>query len=85
MPYSLKSPPPWAKNKSDAVIRVSAEVFNQTLRETGSEEKARIASLAAMANAEKEFKARAAGKSNPVKKSANDLVAELIKQKYNLE
>jgi len=83
--YSKDNVPRWASKKSEAVQTVAINVFNDTLRKTGSEEKARIASLSAMKNAEDEFKARAAGKSNPVKKSANALVAELIKQKYNLE
>jgi hypothetical protein len=66
--------PQWSKNKSDAVKKVAIEVFNRTLKETGSEEKARIASLAAMKNAEESFK------KNKVKKSVEDI----IKGKYNL-
>lgn len=72
MPYSKTNPPQWASKKSDAVQKVAIEVFNQTLKDTGSEEKARIASLAAMKNAEEAFK------KNKVKKS----VEEIIKSKY---
>jgi hypothetical protein len=64
--------PQWASKKSDAVKKVAIEVFNQTLKDTGSEEKARIASLAAMKNAEESFK------KNKVKKS----VEGIIKSKY---
>jgi hypothetical protein len=64
--------PQWASKKSDAVKKVAIEVFNQTLKDTGSEEKARIASLAAMKNAEESFK------KNKVKKS----VESIIKSKY---
>ena len=70
--YSKANPPRWASKKSDAVQKVAIEVFNQTLKDTGSEEKARIASLAAMKNAEK------ANKKNKVSKSVEDI----IKSKY---
>lgn len=72
MPYSMQNVPQWASKKSDAVKKVAIEVFNQTLKDTGSEEKARIASLAAMSNAEESFK------KNKVKKSVEDI----IKSKY---
>jgi len=73
MPYSMQgNVPQWASKKSDAVKKVAIEVFNQTLKDTGSEEKARIASLAAMKNAEESFK------KNKVKKS----VESIIKSKY---
>jgi hypothetical protein len=72
MPYSKTNPPQWASKKSDAVQKVAIEVFNQTLKDTGSEDKARIASLAAMKNAEEAFK------KNKVKKSVEDI----IKAKY---
>ncbi len=73
MPYSMQgNVPQWASKKSDAVKKVAIEVFNQTLKDTGSEEKARIASLAAMKNAEESFK------KNKVKKS----VEGIIKSKY---
>lgn len=72
MPYSMKNIPQWASKKSEAVQRVAIDVFNQTLKDTGSEEKARIASLAAMKNAEESFK------KDKVKKSVEDL----MKAKY---
>jgi hypothetical protein len=72
MPYSKTNPPQWASKKSEAVQTVAIDVFNQTLKDTGSEEKARIASLAAMKNAEEAFK------KNKVKKSVEDI----IKAKY---
>jgi len=72
MPYSKSNPPQWASKKSEAVQTVAIDVFNQTLKDTGSEEKARIASLAAMKNAEE------ANKKNKVKKSVEDI----IKSKY---
>ena len=84
MPYSKENPPQWASKKSDAVQKVAIDVFNSTFKDTKSEEKARIASLAAMANAEKAFKDRAAGKST-VKKSdmtVGDHVVEILKAKY---
>jgi hypothetical protein len=64
--------PTWASKKSEAVQRVAIEVFNQTMKDTGSEEKARIASLAAMKNAEESFK------KDKVKKSVEDI----MKAKY---
>jgi hypothetical protein len=72
MPYSTDNVPTWANKKSKSVQEVAIRVFNQTLKETGSEEKARIASLAAMSNAEE------ANKKNKVKKSVKDI----IKAKY---
>jgi hypothetical protein len=72
MPYSKTNPPQWASKKSEAVQTVAIRVFNETLKDTGSEEKARIASLAAMKNAEEAFK------KNKVKKSVEDI----IKSKY---
>lgn len=63
MPYSKDNPPKWAKNKSAAVITVAVETFNSTLKLTKDEDKARIASLAAMQRAEQAFEDRAAGKS----------------------
>lgn len=73
MPYSKTNPPQWASKKSEAVQAVAIDVFNTTLKDTGSEEKARIASLAAMKNAEESFK------KGKVKKSVEDL----IKAKYS--
>lgn len=73
MPYSKSNPPQWASKKSDAVQTVAIQVFNQTLKDTGSEEKARIASLAAMKNAEESFK-----------KKVSKAVEEIIAGKYNL-
>ena len=52
MPYSKDNPPKWASKKSSHIQEVAIRVFNQTFSDTGSEEKARIASLAAMKNAE---------------------------------
>ncbi len=72
--YSMKNIPQWASKKSEAVQRVAIEVFNQTMKDTGSEEKARIASLAAMKNAEESFK------KDKVKKSVEDI----MKAKYLL-
>lgn len=72
--YSKDNVPQWANKKSASVQEVAIRVFNQTLKDTGSEEKARIASLAAMKNAEE------ANKKNKVKKS----VKNIIKSKYNL-
>ncbi len=71
MPYSMSNVPTWASKKSKAVQRVAIDVFNQTLKDTGSEEKARIASLAAMKNAEEAYK----------KKVAKS-VEEILKSKY---
>lgn len=72
MPYSKSNPPTWASKKSTAVQEVAIRVFNQTLKDSGSEEKARIASLAAMKNAEEAYK------KNKVKKS----VEGILKSKY---
>lgn len=72
--YSASNPPRWASKKSDAVKKVAIEVFNSTFKDTGSEEKARIASLAAMKNAETSFK-----KTN---KSVEQLTERLMKSKY---
>jgi hypothetical protein len=72
MPYAKDNPPIWASKKSKSVQEVAIRVFNQTLKDTGSEEKARIASLAAMKNAEE------ANKKDKVKKSVKDI----IKTKY---
>lgn len=77
MPYSKKNPPQWASKKSDAVQKVAIEVFNSTLKDTGSEEKARIASLAAMQNAEEAFK-----KKSSTKKSADEYLVDILKSKY---
>lgn len=73
MPYSKSNPPQWASKKSDSVQKVAIEVFNQTLKDTGSEEKARIASLAAMKNAEEANK-----------KKVSKSVEDILKSKYNL-
>lgn len=72
--YSANNVPQWASKKSKSVQEVAIRVFNQTLKDTGSEEKARIASLAAMKNAEE------ANKKDKVKKS----VEALIKAKYTI-
>lgn len=72
MPYSKDDVPTWASKKSKAVQRVAIDVFNQTLKDTGSEEKARIASLAAMKNAEEAEK----------KKKVSKAVEEILKSKY---
>lgn len=53
MPYSYPDDiPAFAKNKSAKVKKTVVEVFNSTYEKTDSEEKARIAALAAMKNAE---------------------------------
>lgn len=75
MPYRKDNPPQWAKNKSAAVQEVAIRVFNQTLKETGSEEKARIASLAAMKNAQEAEEAEK-------KKKVSKAVEEILKSKY---
>ena len=72
MPYRKDNPPQWASKKSAAVQEVAIRVFNQTLKDTGSEEKARIASLAAMKNAEEAEK----------KKKVSKAVEEILKSKY---
>lgn len=71
----MKNVPQWASKKSEAVQRVAIEVFNRTFKESGSEEKARIASLAAMKNAEEANK--------KVKKSVDERVTEILKSKFN--
>lgn len=76
MPYSKSKPPQWASKKSDAVQEVAIRVFNQTLKDTGSEEKARIASLAAMKNAEEANK-------KSTKKSVSESVEDIFKAKYS--
>lgn len=72
MPYSTDNPPQWASKKSKAVQAVAIEVFNRTLRETKSEEKARIASLAAMKNAEE----------TASRKRVSKAVEDILKAKY---
>lgn len=72
MPYSTKNVPQWASKKSKAVQEVAIRVFNETLKDTGSEEKARIASLAAMKNAEEAYK-----------KKVSKSVEEILKSKYS--
>lgn len=52
MPYSIDNPPQWAKNKSKSIQEVAIRVFNSTLSKGKSELEARIASQAAMRNAE---------------------------------
>jgi hypothetical protein len=70
--YSKDNVPQWANKKTMAVQTVAIRVFNETFKDTGSEQKARIASLAAMKNAEE------AEKKNKVKKS----VEGILKSKY---
>lgn len=72
--YSKDNVPQWASKKSAKVREVAIRVFNQTLKDTGSEEKARIASLAAMKNAEEAEN----------KKKVAKAVEDIIKGKYNL-
>lgn len=74
MPYSADNVPQWASKKSKSVQEVAIRVFNQTLKDSGSEEKARIASLAAMKNAEEAEN----------KKKVAKAVEDIIKGKYNL-
>lgn len=78
MSYSKDNPPQWASKKSAKVQEVAIRVFNETLKGGASEEKARIASLAAMQNAEK---AEESDKKN-VKKSC-DYIADILKAKYS--
>jgi len=70
--------PTFAKNKSEAVQKVAIEVFNTEMRKSKDENKARVAALAAMVNAEKEFKSR-------VNKQASKSVMDIIKAKYVTE
>jgi hypothetical protein len=70
--YSKLNVPTWASKKSKSVQEVAIRVFNQTLKDTGSEEKARIASLAAMKNAEEAEK----------KKKVSKAVEDILKSKY---
>lgn len=70
--YSKDNIPQWASKKSKAVQEVAIRVFNDTYKSTGSEEKARIASLAAMQNAEEAYK----------KKKVSKSVEEILKAKY---
>ena len=70
--YSKDNVPTWASKKSKAVQEVAIRVFNDTYKSTGSEEKARIASLAAMQNAEEAYK----------KKKVSKSVEEILKAKY---
>lgn len=65
----MSNVPRWASKQSKAVQRVAIETFNSTLKDTGDEEKARIASLAAMKNAEKAFKKT---KKSLITKALND-------------
>jgi len=74
MPYSKANVPQWANKKSAKVQEVAIRVFNDTLKSTKSEEKARIASLAAMQNAEQ------AEKKAKLKKAVT--VEDIIKAKY---
>ena len=73
MPYSKDDVPTWASKKSKSVQEVAIRVFNQTLKDTCSEDKARIASLAAMKNAEEAEK----------KKKVSKAVEEILKSKYS--
>jgi hypothetical protein len=75
MPYRKDNPPQWASKKSKAVQEVAIRVFNETLKDTGSEEKARIASLAAMRNAE-------AAEESEKKKKVSKSVENILKAKY---
>lgn len=63
----MSNVPQWASKKSKPVQRVAIETFNSTLKDTGSEEKARIASLAAMKNAEKAFSKKKTKKATLIK------------------
>jgi len=73
--YSKDNPPQWASKKSAKVQEVAIRVFNQTLSGGASEEKSRIASLAAMQNAE-------AAEKKATKKSY-EYVADILKAKHN--
>ena len=53
MPYSFPNKiPQWASKKTPAVQKVAITVFNSTLKDTGDEQKALQAGLAAMKNKE---------------------------------
>lgn len=73
--YSKDNVPQWASKKSKAVQEVAIRVFNETIRNTKSEEKARIASLAAMKNAEEV-------EESEKKKKVLKAVEEILKSKY---
>ena len=67
MPYSMSNKPRWASKKSDSVAKTAIEVFNEEFKRSGSEQKARRASLAAMKLAE-----QANEKYSPVVKALNE-------------
>ena len=78
MPYSYpNNVPTYASKKSAAVKKVAVEVFNTTFNKTNSETKARIASLAAMKNAEDALakkKKQNISKSNTVQELNDELM-----------
>lgn len=65
--YSISNPPQWSSKKSKYVQKAAITAFNEEFKRSGSESKARRASLAAMVNVEKAFK-----KSNVIQKSLNE-------------
>lgn len=73
--YSKDNVPQWASKKSSKVQEVAIRVFNETMKGGASEEKSRIASLAAMQNAE-------AAEKKKLKKSS-DYIADILKSKYS--
>jgi hypothetical protein len=72
--YSKDNVPNWASKKSAKVQEVAIRVFNETMKGGASEEKSRIASLAAMQNAE-------AAEKKSLKKS-HDYIADIIKSRH---
>ena len=70
MPYSKDNPPQWASKKSAKVQEVAIRVFNENIKAGKSESEARIASLAAMKNAE-EAKAKKSGVTKAIMKMFN--------------
>lgn len=70
MPYSKDNPPQWASKKSAKVQEVAIRVFNESIKAGKSETEARIASLAAMKNAE-EAEAKKSGVTKAIMKMFN--------------
>ena len=88
MPYSFPDKiPQWASKKTPAVQKVAITVFNSTLKDTGDEQKALQAGLAAMKNKEaadaKVNKSREEVKEYTLAVSSS--LEGIIKSKYKLE
>ena len=67
MPYSQDNLPQWCKSKPKIVQKAAIHSFNETFNKTGSESKARKASIASMKNTEASF-----SKSKLIQKSLNE-------------